>query len=365
MAKYNTNFIPQNKAPKYNDYIHVYKDGGLIGKVKANNIKMPTTGNKLYSFGALADVHVTHDHDNAMAKFEKAMTYFNNVERVAFTGIAGDLISSGTAEQFTKWREVLSKHQNIEATTGNHDVEDAAIAPFLTRESTIPYTGYELYYSFEQGEDLFIMFGMSGWVGKTGETFTADSLQWLYETLEANRNRRVFIFEHCPSMVVENSKVIEKKTGSNNLFDVSSSGAVIGWAAPTGNLLNQGTTGGVFRSLMAHYKNIIWIHGHSHMEFQYQADCSHLNYDRKFGCHSIHIPSSAEGRELKADGSGYNFTTAESSGYVIDVYENYIVLRGRDFVTDKFVPIATYCIDTTLQTIEAGTFIDSTGTIMT
>lgn len=56
---------------------------------------------------------------------------------------------------------------------------------------------------------------------------------------------------------------------------------------------------------------------------------------------------------------------AESEGYVVDVYKKHIVLRGRDFVSEKFLPIASYWLDTTLQTIEANTFTDSTGTIMT
>lgn len=354
MAKYETNFISQNKAPKNNDYIYVYNGTELVGKIKPSGLKMPTLGNKLYSFGALADVHVTHDHDNAMTKFEKAVTYFDDVEKVAFTCIAGDLISSGTSEQFDRWRDVIAKHPNIHATTGNHDVEDVTIAPFTTLESTIPYTGYELYYSFTQGDDVYVMFGMSGWPGKTGDIFTTESLQWLYETLEANRNKRCFIFEHCPYMVY-----------ANGVCSDSSSGAVVGWPLPTGNLLNVSTAGAVFISLISHYHNVVWIHGHSHMEFQYQEYCSHLNYDNKFGCHSIHIPSLAEGRELNEDGTGFIFTTPESSGYVVDVYENHIVLRGRNFVDDKFVPIATYCLDTTLQTIEANTFTDSTGTITT
>ena len=50
-------------------------------------------------------------------------------------------------------------------------------------------------------------------------------------------------------------------------------------------------------------------------------------------------------------------------GYVVDVYANHIVLRGRDFENEKFLPIATYCLDTTPQTITEGTFIDGTGTI--
>lgn len=363
MVKYNTHFIPQNKAPKDN-IINVYKDSQLVGKIKTNGIKMTELGNKLYSFGALADVHVTHSHDNALAKFHKAVTYFNEVEKTAFVCIAGDLVSSGTAAQFEIWRNAVSGYSNIHATTGNHDVEDTTIAPFLTRESTIPHTGYPLYYSFEHSSDVFIMFGMSGWPSKTGEIFTVDSLQWLYETLETNRNKRCFVFEHCPSMVYSGGLVVQNN-GSGKSYNSTSSGSVIGWPLPTGNLLNQGTTSQSFRELMAHYHNVVWMHGHSHMEFQYQAICSQVNYGYNFGCHSIHIPSCAEGRELNADGTGYIFTTSESSGYVVDVYENHIVLSGRDFISDKFVPIATYCLDTTPQTIEANTFRDSTGTIKT
>lgn len=354
MAGYETHYIPQNVIP--GGYIGVYKDGGLVGRVKAGALKMPEVGQKLYSFGALADVHVTHSA-LAMSKFQTALSYYREDEHVAFVCIAGDLISTGTAEQFASYREARDTYSPdipVYECTGNHDVEDTTIAPFLTRESTQPYIGRDLYYSWTYGDDLHVMYGMSGWPSKTGEIFTADSLQWLYELLEANRNKRVFLYEHCPHMAY-----------ADGVCSDSSSGAVEGWPLPTGNLLNVSTAGAVFRSLLAHYHNIIWIHGHSHMEYQYQAECSHLNYDNKFGCHSIHIPSLAEGRELNAAGTGYTYTTAESSGYVIDVYEQHIVLRGRDFAAGVFVPIATYCLDTTLQDVAAGTYTDSTGTITT
>lgn len=355
MAKYETHFIPQNKLPN-NDYIYVYNGTELVGKVKTSGLKLPTLGSKLYSFGALSDVHITNS-DFAMNKFEQALEYFNNTEKVAFTCIAGDLTSNGTADQFTTYRSVVAEHSPntpVYEITGNHDVENTSIAPFLTKESTQQYIGRDMYYSFTQGNDLFIMFGMSGWISKTGEIFTVEALQWLYETLEANRNKRCFVFEHCPNMVVSNGVVHED----------SGSGSIIGLRPPTGNLLNQGSTSQPFRELMAHYKNVVWFHGHSHLDFKYQEDCAQVNYDKNFGCHSIHIPSSASGRSLKADGSGWE-NPEGSYGYVVDVYENYIVLRGRDFVAEKFVPIATYCLDTTLQTVEANTFTDSTGTITT
>lgn len=362
MAKYDTHFIPQNKAPKNNDYIYVYKDESLVGKVKTSSLKMPTLGNLLYKFGGLADVHVT---TATMAKFQKALTYFNEEEKVSFTAIAGDLVGSGTEEQFATYRNVrdtYSPNKEVYDCMGNHDVEVTTVAPFLTKESTQPYIGRDLYYSFTEGNDLFIMFSMSGWIGKTGDIFTVESLQWLYEMLEANRNKRVFVFEHCPSMVVVDGIVVANN--GSNLYDYSTSGVILGLAPPTGNLLNQGSTSKPFRELMAHYKNVIWFHGHSHMDFKYQKQCSQVIYDRIYGCHSIHIPSLISGRSLNAEGTGW-INPDGSYGYVVDVYENHIVLRGRDFLTDKFVPTATYCLDTTSVEIPEKTFVDSSGIIKT
>lgn len=39
------------------------------------------------------------------------------------------------------------------------------------------------------------------------------------------------------------------------------------------------------------------------------------------------------------------------------------MLRGRDFFREKWMPIATYWLDTTIQEIEADTYVDSTGTV--
>ena len=56
---------------------------------------------------------------------------------------------------------------------------------------------------------------------------------------------------------------------------------------------------------------------------------------------------------------------AGSQGYVVDVYNECIELKGRDFVSGEYLPIADYCLDTTLKTVAAGTYVDSTGTITT
>ena len=82
-----------------------------------------------------------------------------------------------------------------------------------------------------------------------------------------------------------------------------------------------------------------------------------------FYSQAFYIPSLATPREY--ENSAYVGKTAESEGYVVDIYEKYIVLRGRDFVAEKFLPLANYCIDTSFIAVEANTFTDSTGTITT
>jgi hypothetical protein len=77
----------------------------------------------------------------------------------------------------------------------------------------------------------------------------------------------------------------------------------------------------------------------------------------------VHIPSLCVPRDI-IDGTLTNIY-AESEGYVVDVYDDGIHLRGRDFVKGEFLPIASYWLDTTLQTIPEGTYTDTTGTINT
>lgn len=336
MRKY-AGLILENTAPDGVKHIGVYSPSGIcVGKIKIESLGFPNIGNKLYSFGAVSDIHL--QAETAQADFQKALTFFNEVENVDFICVCGDLSNSGLTSEHQPYKTIVntySPNTPVHECTGNHDVASVAGGNIGT------ITGNPLYYAFTKGDDLFIMFGMNGWSSYTGEIFTTEQLQWLYNTLEANRNKRCFVFQHC-----------FRSDGSGKPYPGS----------PTVDLLNS-EKGNVFKSLMDHYKNVVWFHGHSHMDFDSQEDCHYANYERMFGCHSIHIPSLAHPRDY-AENSYVN-VYSESEGYVVDVYESHIVLRGRDFAADKFLPIATYCIDTTLENISAGTYTDSTGIIIT
>ena len=333
--KIDLKFIPQNTALKGVKNIGLYdSNGNKLKNIPLGNLAPKSKGNKLYTFGALSDVHLPHS--TGTDDFIRALNYLNNEEKVDFICISGDMGNVGTDAEWASYKnyvDTYSPNTTVHISAGNHDAGQSA---HKTYEYPIQYTGNPLYYSFTQGNDVFIMFGMTFW---GNPPFSKESLQWLYETLEENRNKRCFVFQHMMR--------------KGHAGDASGRYSFDG--------LNN-TNGKIFLSLMEHYKNVLWFHGHSHCEFEQQDTLAlpNSNYDRAFGCHSIHVPSCCVTRN---EDNGYDYE--DSEGYVVDVYENGIHLRGRDFVAEKFLPIASYWIDTTLEEIEEKTYVDSYGVIDT
>jgi predicted phosphodiesterase len=326
-------FITENVAPKTARRIGIYNSkGNRVGYIPLGSLSFPNAGQKLYSFGALSDVHIVYQ--TATSDFQKALTYLNEDVDVAFTCIAGDLTDNGTAEQLAQYKAVVDAYSPdtpVYAIAGNHETYSAQ--PSLLEQ----YTGKPLYYSFTHGNDVFLMLGCYSW--SNDGIFTKEYLQWIYETLEANRNKRCFIFEHVFPW-----------------GDSGNPGELYGF-----DMFN-GTKGSVFQSLLRHYKNTILFHGHSHTKFYLQEVDEKANYSDALGYRSVHIPSLAVPRDII--GTSLSNIYADSEGYVVDVYTTGIHLRGRDFVKGKFLPIASYWLDTTIKTVEAGTYTDSTGTIV-
>lgn len=338
--------IPQNVALIGTRRIGIYdSNGNRVGFIPLGSLTPPNPAHKQYSFGALSDVHI--GYDTAEADFRAALTYLNEQEKVAFTCICGDLTGDGTDAQLAQYKTIVDAHANgmpVYAIAGNHEGITENIDSRIEA-----YTGHPLYYSFTHGNDVFIMIGtIGGEMYSNGVVFVDGELQWLYNTLEANRNKRCFVFQHIFAGV-------ETEAVCGN-----AGGLYTNWC------WHDTTECLVFESLMKHYKNVTWFHGHSHLKFIKQKYGQlYANYSEADGYRSLHIPSLAVPRDdVDGDGKGDGIY-AESEGYVVDVYENGIHLRGRDFVKGEFLPIASYWLDTTLVEIPEKTYTDSTGTIQT
>ena len=363
MGKCTTHLIPENIMPRGAKGVGVYNDKNVkVGYVPFGRTVRPTDTPD-YTFMALSDIHLTYDTANA--DFERALEYAEN--NCDFTCICGDLTSSGTEDEMSKYAEIVLKcavNKHVHAISGNHENYSTRSAEYFETK-----TGNPLYYSFTRGDDVFVMLGHyggyhdgnGGW--RSYEFISMDELQWLYETLEENRNKRCFVFNHTLPYA-------HGVGNPNNLYYGQNPSAARIWTVTDGGI------GQALIDLLCHYRNSILFTGHSHTRFSLQTLDPKANYGevrladgRTYK--SIHIPSLAVPRDIAPAGSDKPLTEvyAESEGYIVEVYPDYIVLNGRDFVDNEsdghWLPIATYRIDTPLHTVEAGTFVDSTGLINT
>ncbi len=347
MAYKYSHFIPQNTAPIGAKQIGVYDaDGNKVHTIPLGRLAHVNKA-KQYSVGIVADVHFAHVNTVAWTphtKFDNALTYFES-KGCAFCCNAGDMTQTGFytesnpntlhTYQFEQYKQICDAHSiPVYELCGNHESYVKSITNNVTELAK--YAGAEMYYSVTQGNDVYLFLSQPN----ATTPMTDEALQWCYETLEANRNKRCFIFVH-PYL------------DSGNVNSVYGNDVFSWWGIKTT----------AFKNLLKHYKNAILFHGHSHFRFEEQALDDTANYNESTGFRSVHIPSL--GRPAYVVDGTRGGDDSLSFGYLMDVYVDCIVLNGMDFINNECVPLGTFKIDTTLQYIEANTFTDSTGTITT
>lgn len=342
-----TKLIPENIAPQNAKNLAVFDGDTKICDVDIGKMK-PNLGTPLYRFGLVSDTHLDGNETNA-TRLNDALTFYES-QGCSFCCHSGDLTNVGfyyakdDTEMYlapmTEFKSVIDAHPNLPmyGCVGNHESYNKPIIYNLAELKA--YTGWDLCYTITHQNDAFIFFGQPGGTSYVEPDRWKEQLNWLQEQLEANRNRRCFVFEHL---------TLNDDAGNpNNIHNAF-------WYELESTLIG----------LLQHYKNTILFHGHSHFDLKEQLNFSYMNYSTRKGFRSVHVPSTVGGR-ITVDGVKQDATIPENrSGYVAEVYENCIVLKGYNFHEKEYVPIAQYCIDTTLVEIPAGTFTDSTGTIET
>ena len=347
MAYVYRHFIPQNTAPKGSQKIGVYDSNGRkVCTIPLGGLT-PPTGNPLYSFGIVSDIHISHNTAvtwQPITKFDNALTFFES-KGCAMCIVTGDFTNTGfylradenTAGteyldevQMTKYKEICDKHTiPVYELCGNHEsYYSMPIANNLALLET--YTGKGvLSYTVAHGNDLFILCGQP----KDAAVMSDDDFTWLSTTLEANKDKRCFVFIH--SHIDDNVEGGMEDSG-NPAFARENS--IFGYwgTTKTANFIN----------LMKQYPNAILFHRHTHIKFEAQEFDPAANYSTENGFKSVHVPSLGSPRTLiSADGT-WQAAESDSQGYIVDVYADCIVLNGWDFINNQYVPLGVYKIAT-------------------
>ena len=305
----------------------------------------------LYSFGLLADLHIQYATglDNSITSdvaddgdYRRALLYLR--DRVPFTCVAGDLLSYATEEFYQQYKNCVDSHKGSMAVYecgGNHETYPSqGVSGSLDETLWRTYTGKEPYYSFEYQGDVFIFISAKNTVRT--ELFPDGAFDWLKSTLETNKNKRCFVFWHFPAYG-------DKTADYYALYD---------------NRMT-GTAGTAFVELLSHYKNAIHVHGHTHLTLT--DEHPPISNEFAMGYRSIHVPSLVSPRYYDRESNSlrdYYFDengtkiwgSYHAEGYIVDVYEDKIILRGIDFAhgtnRDEVVEMGEeYTLDTPMYAI--------------
>lgn len=230
--------------------------------------------------------------------------------------IVGDITENCLTSEWDMVNDILGKYnygENLIFATGNHDIRlrdySESLGRFTASYNTI--TGETLdsmSYTKEINGYTFIVMGSDEEVME--EAYISDAqLEWLDASLsEATADGKpVFVVLHQP---LKNTH-----------------GLPIPWGNGTNkNAGHVGDQSEEIQAILDEYKNVILISGHLHLGFgQYTYEKVGNNI------HAVNVPAIGKGN---ADGDYNEFST----GYSVEVYEDEVIFRARDYANGKYLP---------------------------
>ncbi|MBQ9414687.1 MAG: metallophosphoesterase [Clostridia bacterium] len=274
-----------------------------------------------YSFELITDLHVSSTQPRHNVNFKQALrdiaaTAPNSM--AIFT--AGDNTDNGRQDQYELLASLIAEAgvtlPPIYWTMGNHDqvyggTYDEEIARFL-QNTNMP----GLYYSVDLNGTRFIVLGSN--VQTTNGGLNATQLSWLRAKLaETDPSKPVFLFLHQSL----------QNTVSGSLTALNPS--VQYWHLPAEN------GGDELRAILKNYPNAVFFSGHSHWSFEMiQPFLYGDGIDANF----------INGASVGYLWSDANVQVPGSEGLYIEVYEDYVLIKGREFTQGRWCAAAQFCV---------------------
>lgn len=323
-------FIDANVAPREAKAIGVYDaENNRVGSIKISALKSKSAKTPLYSYGVLTDVHFGVPKIDPENDFKRALDFFA-AKGATMVCICGDISEKGKEAEFQAYANVVAQAKlPVYTTTGNHDCTKKRFREDLWEKYVNLPMVFEQSVEVNGKTDHFLFLGMKRWNFK--EAYDQEHIEWLEKKLQEYEGERCFVITH--------------------LFFPERSGNLNGIYPPKNWL--RGEQLERLENLCKKYKNSIWFSGHSHWEWQLQKYQDRANVYRDYedgvpaSGWAVHVPGC--GCPITSDGTTRVNNPPASEGALIQVYKDHVVLAGIDFVTGKYLPIATYRLDTNIK----------------
>ncbi|MDO4747802.1 MAG: metallophosphoesterase, partial [Eubacteriales bacterium] len=322
------------------------KVSNAAGTYTIPTAKRLTNTTTLYDFGAFSDPQIANDsygsnsypHDET--HWAKALETFAKRD-VDFLVSSGDIVNDQNggqtyAAEYQAYQKILANSSFVNPVyeaNGNHDVHvnwkgSAAQLnkPFVmgtgvdndvkTIKANTPY--------FEITEpvtgDHFIFMALEGgFYTNQNVQFSTAQLNWLEGLLKKYKDdgKNIFILEHAN---IEGWGSGDKASAPY-YYDLG---------------MKKTQTGtDRFIKLMETYKECVIITGHTHLELS-----AHLNFSDNNGTSAVMMHNSAIGgvRRLVNNAVNRDPVLGLSEGYLVDVYEDYIIFNGTNLYYNEIMP---------------------------
>ncbi len=270
-----------------------------------------TKSKHLYDFAVITDLHINLDRSSFTEHLKLAMRDIKTLyPECAAIFTVGDNTDNGYDAQYELLMDTIAScnpDAPLYFTIGNHDLMygtdyDEQVRKFMY------YTGMSApYYSFEMNGNKCIVLASdsldgNGTMGKT-------EMDWLASQLaECDKNDRIFLFVHQP--------LIETVSGSLYSRDHE----IQDWYG----FYNSGNS---IHSMLSEYPNAMLFTGHTHWTLE--------------SIQPILIGAGKDANFVNCASVGYLWTdldaaTGGSEGIFVEVYEDYILVRGREFLNGNW-----------------------------
>ena len=304
----------------------IAKNGNLLTSLDLPEERLLKAEKPKYVFGVLSDAHVSEGSGDAKsAQMHNVLRALDSLKNsgASFVTLLGDNTTYNNDAQLSYWKDIIAAYPDlpIYSTLGNHDILPHNTKVDNVEESFARFRDVfgntkDYNYTVKQGDDLFIYLGLGqadSFETYNGLTLSDRQIQWLEEVLKQyydveKGKGHVFLMFH--------------------MFPVNTS-----YAQSALNGFNP-TSSAKLERVLNKYPDMVWFSGHNHFSF----DCDKNLYSAgKYVM--LHTPSVGVGG---ANGTAGN--TIGGEGYLVEVYESYVIVKGIDTYTGETVSYATFLV---------------------
>ena len=311
-------------------------------KLPSAKVLSAGSGDFKYSFSSYSDIHIDPDgfYKNYEPKLKQALKYAHN-KGTDFVVSSGDLVNFGTANEWDIYENILadSVYDNpIYESNGNHDLRADVTAGrknFVRAtgtDSTIAnYDANKPYFYVQEKTtgDLFIFMALEGkYETHTVDSFSAEQINWVTNLLETyyNTGINIYIVEHAP-------------------IDGYGAGDRMDNPLYKAHLSQSFTSTLQFKALLEKYPKLIWMSGHTHIDFELDYNYSDENGTSCNMIHNSAVIGSTKANSTNDDLDRNNGEGFNSQGYYVEVYKNQVIYYGANLTDEKIYPAYCYIME--------------------